>query len=275
MLKVSSQDRARYLEKIEKYNASIEAYLNKEKEILNAIKNALGNSAPEGLSLVDIMLNIGSCYLTQNGISLAVLKTKDEDALNEARKSIYKSVVYLEQIVSGLIDAPFSEYEKHSEQIDFLSPEQRYCLVRKMGLAIHLLEKAFGENSKWKWAFVDLEGRCAAAAKNMINLKAAVSNRDPRSPNYAPTLYHLRLVKKLLMQAADRYRNRYELSTRRANDFEMAIRFLHALHRLLLMLGDREEAWTVKRKLDIWETKLDKDTRRDSAAAASVPEILP
>jgi hypothetical protein len=263
MSKISNQDRAQYLEKIKDYNRSIDLCLAKEKEILNTIKNNPEDSAFERLSLVDTMLNLGSCYLAQNGVSLSVLKLKDEDALNEARKSLYKSVIYLEQIVGSLIDAPFSEYEEKLERIAFLSSEQRYYLVRKMGLALNLLENAFGDNSKWKWAFVDLEGRYAAAVKNTINLKTVVSNMDPRSPNYAPTVYHLRLVKKLLTQAADRYRDRYELSTNRINDFEMGIRFLYALRRILLVFGDRKEAWTVKRKLDIWEAKLNKDNQRD------------
>jgi hypothetical protein len=273
MSKISSQDRARYLEKIKQYHVFIEVCLDKEKEILNAIKKE-PRDAPRRLSLVDLMLNLGSYYLAQNGISQSVLKLKNEDALNEARKSMYKSVIYLEQLVGSLVDAPFSEYEKYLEQIDFLSPEQRYYLVRKMGLAVYLLISAFGENSKWKWAFVDLEGRYAAAAKNIINLKTVVSNMDPRSPHYAPTVYHLRLVKKLLMQAAGRYRDRYELSTSRVNDFEMGIRFLQALRRILLITGDREDAWMVKRKLDIWETKLNKDIQRDPPVKTSLPGTL-
>jgi hypothetical protein len=257
MPKISDHDRAQYLEKIKNYDASIEACLDNEKEILNAIKNAPEDSASMRLSLVDVMLNLSSYHLAKSA-----LKNKNEDALNEARKSVYKSVIYLEQIIGNRIDAPFSEYEKELEQIAFFSSEQRYYLVRKMGLAIHLLENAFGENTKWKWTFVDLEGRYAAAVKNLINLKTVVSNTDPHSPDYAPTVYHLRLVKKLLMQAADRYHDRYDLSTHRVNDFEMGICFLHAFHRILVILGDREEASAVKRKLDIWEAKLNNDIQR-------------
>jgi hypothetical protein len=271
MSKISSLDRVRYLEKINRYRGPIEMYLNKEKEILSALKQAPEDSALKHLSLVDVMLNISSYYLAQNGISQSVLKVRNEDALNEARKSVYKSVIYLEQIVTSLVDAPFSEYEKELARIASLSSEDRYYLVRKMGLTIHLLENAFGENSKWKWAFVDLEGRYAAAAKNIIDLKNVISDIDPRSPNYAPTIYLLRLVKKLLMQAADRYRDRYELSTNRVNDFEMGIHFLHALRRIHLIFRDQEEAWTVRRKLDIWETKLNKDLQRDPPVKTSVP----
>jgi hypothetical protein len=272
MSKISSLDRAQYLEKISWYQASIEEGLSKEKDLLNTIKQDSPLSAFKRLSLVDVTLNLGSYYIAQNGISQSVLKIRNEDALNEARRSIYKSVIYLEQVVTGLVDAPFSEYEEKLGEIAALGSEQRYYLVRKTGFAINLLENAFGENSRWKWAFVDLEGRFAATAKNMLDLKKIISNTDPRSPNYAPTVYHLRLVKKLLMRAADRYRERYELSTNRVNDFETGILFLHALRRLLMIFGDREEAWTVRRKLDIWETKLNKDMQREPVMKNSVPE---
>ncbi|MDR1972879.1 MAG: hypothetical protein LBQ46_13280 [Treponema sp.] len=263
MAKISSRDRAQYLEKVEAYHVSIAAGLDKEKELLNAIKHDGEGAAFKRLALVELMLNLSSYYLAQNGVSQAVLKLRNEDALNEGRRSVYKSVIYLEQIVTSLVDAPFSEYEENLKEIASFSPEHRYRLVRKMGLAINLLEKALGENSKWKWAFVDLEGRYAAAAKNLIDLKTVIAHTDPRSPHYAPTVYHMRLIKKLLMQAADRYRERYELSTSRVNDFETGISFLQALRRILTIFRDREEAGEVKRKLDTWENKLKNDRQRE------------
>jgi hypothetical protein len=262
MSKISNQDRIQYREKTEIYRALIESGLANEKEILGTI-----NRNPErgGLKLVDLagaMLDLSSYYLVLNGISQSVLKIKNEEALNEARKSVYKSVIYLEQVVGVLLDAPYAEYEEKLERIAALDARRRYFLVRKMGLAVKLLESAYGENTKWKWAFVELEGRCATVAKNIIDLRNAVSNTDPRSPNYAPTVYHLRLVEKLLMQAADRYRERYELSTNRLSDFQTGIDFLSALRRLCQILGDREKAWDIKRKLGIWEAKLKTDALR-------------
>jgi hypothetical protein len=109
---------------------------------------------------------------------------------------------------------------------------------------------------------VELEGRYAAVAKNIINLRNAVANSDPRSPDYEPTVYHLRMIKKLLMQAADRYREKYELSTNRTDDFKQGIIFLSALRRVSIILGDREGAETAKKKLDIWTLKLESDLKK-------------
>jgi hypothetical protein len=64
------------------------------------------------------------------------------------------------------------------------------------------------------------------------------------------------------MQAADRYREKYELSTNRIDDFKQGMIFLSALRRFHIILGDREEAETVKKKLDIWSVKLESDIKK-------------
>jgi len=195
-----------------------------------------------------------------------MLKQRSEEALNDGRKTLYKAVIYFEEVVSPLVDAPFSDYEERLAEIDAIDAHKRYNLVRKTGLALQLLEAAYGDNTKWKWAFVELEGRFAAVAKNIMNLKTAVANTDPGSPDYEPTMYHLRMIKKLLMQAADRYREKYELSTNRNDDFKMGIHFLNALRRIHALLGERLEAETLKKKADIWSSKLEMDQKRKEEA---------
>lgn len=268
MARISDAERHQYFEKIKKYKAAAETLLGREKNVLITIKKDSPGAAFKRFALVNEMLNLASYYIIINGISQSVLKVKNEEALNDGRKSLYKGVIYLEEVVSKLIDAPFSEYEEKLAEIETISAAQRYLLVRKMGLAINMLENAYGYNTKWKWAFVELEGRYAAAAKNIIDLRSAVMNTDPRSPDYEPTVYHLRLLKKLLIQAADRYREKYELSTNRIDDFKQGIAFLSALRRLHVVMGERDEAEIIKKKLDIWSTKLETDMRKQEESAA-------
>ncbi|MDR2433647.1 MAG: hypothetical protein LBD47_03665 [Treponema sp.] len=275
MAKISNDERRAYIEKIKKYKAAAAALLSREKTVLMTIKNDQGGTAFKRFSLADEMLDLVSNYIIIDGVSRSVLKVKNEDALNDGRKSLYKSLIYLEETVSTLVDAPFSEYEEMLAAIETVSAVDRYLLIRKMGLAIKLLENAYGYNTKWKWAFVELEGRYAAVAKNSIDLRNALANSDPRSPNYEPTVCHLRLVKKLLAQAADRYREKYELSTGRIDDFKQGMTFLSALRRLYLLLGDREEAETVKKKLDIWSIKLEKDLKKQAEMYQKKNDISP
>jgi hypothetical protein len=262
MAKISSEERHKYFERIKPYKETVDKILKQEQAVLMEIKKDRTGAAFKRIALVDEMLNLTSNYMVLNGISQSVLKVKNEDALNDGRKSLYKSIIYLEEIVSNYVDAPFSDYEDKLAEIESLDAARRYLLIRKLGLAIQMLEDAYGDNTKWKWSFVELEGRFAAAAKNILDLRNAVANTDPRSPNYEPTVYHLRMIKKLLMQAADRYREKYELSTNRIDDFKQGIIFLAALRRLHIILGDRDEAETVKKKYDIWSAKLESDSKK-------------
>ena len=266
MAKVSEQDRHLYYEKVRPYVSMTRTLLNTEKRLIVEARKNTPESPLKKLLLCDEMLNLASNYIAVNGISLAVLKTKNEEALNDARKSIYKAVIYLEETVSNFIDAPFSDYEEKQAMIESFDPNQRYNLICKMGLAIDMIKLAYGDNSKWKWTFVDLEGRFAAVAKNIVNLKNVYVNSSPESPYYDSCVYHLRLIKKLLAQAADRYREKYELSTGQTSDFKTGINFLAALRRLHIVLAESEDSQEIKKKLTIWSTKLEADLKKHEEA---------
>jgi hypothetical protein len=267
MAKVTNEDRHQYFEKIKPYKAMIQSLLDREERVLQNIKKDSRGAALKRLSLAEEMLSLAANYMIINGVSQSMLKLRSEESLNEGRKSLYKAVIYFEEVVSPFVDAPFSDYEERLAEIDTIGAQKRYNLIRKTGLALQLLETAYGDNTKWRWTFVELEGRFAAVAKNIMNLKTAVANTDPSSPDYEPTMYHLRLIKKLLMQAADRYREKYELSTNRIDDFKIGIHFLNALRRIHALLGERPDAETLKKKAEIWSSKLETDQKKKEDAA--------
>jgi len=268
MAKVSNEERHQYLEKIKPYKDTIQSLLKREQAVLQIIKRDGQGAAFKRLTLTSEMIYLASNYIVLGGVSQSMLKLRNEEALNDGRKSLYKAVIYLEEVVSPLVDVPYSEYESRLVEIAALDAKKRYALIRKVGLALQLLKDAYGDNTKWKWAFVELEGRYAAVAKNIMDLRAAVLNTDPRSPDYEPTVYHLRMMKKLLHQAADRYREKYELSTNRFDDFKMGINFLNSLKRVHILLGERSDAETLKKKADIWSSKLEVDMKKKEEAAS-------
>jgi len=266
MAKTTDQDRAVYREKVKIYVAMTKALLDTEKKILTEARKNTAQSPMQKLALADEMLNLTSYYIAINGMSQAVLKSKNEEALNDARKSLYKAVIYLEEVVSNYIDAPFSDYEEKLLMIETYNQNQRYQLISKMGFAIDMLEQAYGDNSKWRWTFVDIEGRFAVTAKNILNLKTIYENMAPGAEYYDSTVYHIRLVKKLMSQAADRYREKYELSTGQVLDFKTGINFLGALRRLHIILSENEESQEVKKKHAIWTAKLETDQKKQEEA---------
>ena len=266
-VKISDDLKAFYLQEIKVWEDKIVEIKEKEKNLLQLARD-YPEEAPIGhLALADEMLNFAICQIEIDKMAKEILNIKNEEILNEARKNINKSLSYLESVVTDFVDAPFSDYEENLEKIASFDAEQRFALVEKVGKTLDLLKAGYGDNSKWKWSFVETDGRYAAITKNIFDLKKAVTNTDPRSPYYEPTLRHLQKVKVLLKHAADRYREKYEMSSNNIDDFRKGINFLRSLFRIHTLTGEKDNAAEVKKKHEIWKTKLETDIKNKKPPA--------
>jgi hypothetical protein len=265
MGKISSEARQQYYERIKEYKQVVEAIVQREASLKKVVNAEPGPAPYKRIAMADERLNLTSYLLLQNELSVSLLGVKHEPFLNDARKSCYQAVIYLEEVVSPYIDAAFTDYSEMLEEIAGYEDEKRYALVRKLGFAIQSVEDAFGANSKWRWSFVDLEGRYATVAKNMIDFKSFVAGMDPRIDGYYARMGHLDLVVDLLTRSADRFREKYELSTLRLDDFKRAIDFLSALRRIHILLGDAEKADLLKKKIEVWKSKMETDEKKQRA----------
>ncbi len=261
MAKVSNEAKQRYYEKIKEYKSKVEKIQQHEKGILSTINDEEEGQAYKRLLLAEESLNMVSYYLLMNELSLSLLGIKNEGFLNEARKTCYKSIIYLEEIVTSYIDVPYSEYEKKLEAIVEFGYKERWDLLSKLGFSIDSLKESYGVNSKWKWSFVEIEGRFATISKNMLNLKEVFAQLDPRFEGYKVFTAHIKMVKNLLEEAANNYRQKYELSTSRLEDFKLAIRYLAALRRLHMLLGESSESEVIKKKIEVWKAKMEADSK--------------
>ena len=266
MGKISAEAKRRYFERVKEYKSVIDQILHRETSLISALKGDEKGADYKRLTLANDSLDLVSYHVLMNSLSVALLGVKNEAFLNDARKGCYKSIIYLEEAVTPFIDVAFSEYEEHLARIEGFKDEPKYKLLRKLGFAIQSVMDELGENSKWKWSFVELEGRYATVAKNLLNLKTIVAGMDPRVEGYATRVAHLNLAKRLLQQAADRYRQKYELSTLRADDFKLAISYLSALRRLHIVLGESNDSDELRKKIEIWKTKMETDSRKREAA---------
>lgn len=267
MAKVNEEARKKYFEHIAPYKKNIGELADKEARIEAIIK---GNDAGEPykrLSLAEDNLISISYYLAMNFLSLSLLGVKNENALNDARKTCYKAIIQFEKVFTSLVDAPFGDYEEALAATASFPEIQRYDLVRKTGFAISLVRDSFGENSRWKWSMMELSARLSAVAKNCLNLKTLLQGMDPRAEGYRERIEFFNLVRKMLQSSADNYRLKYEVSTNRMDDFRIAISYLGALQRLSLLLGRQNEAMGLKRKIDIWREKMENDHKNSEQAS--------
>ncbi|MDR3114248.1 MAG: hypothetical protein LBU25_01870 [Treponema sp.] len=265
-------DEDQYVIKINHYKVAITNILKAEATLVSEIAQKSPDIPLKQFDLVEIRLNLASYYMILTGMARSVLKKDNQGALDEARKSINKSLAYLEDMASGYVDALFTDYEDKLALLEPVSPERRYYVIRKLGLTIRLLENTYGYNSKWKWSFVDMEGRLATVTKNILDVRNMVTHIDPRSPHYEATFYHVQLIKRLLLQAGERYRERYELSTTSLEDFRMSLNYLNALRRFHILLGESPESEMLKKKIDSWSAKLEADLRRKEEEAQEASE---
>ena len=241
----------------------INGLVKKDKDDSFALRNVKEGVELKKIILAEQMIYLATVQMSINAISVEMLEVKNNDILNDARKSLYKAIIYLEDVVSNTVDCPYSDIESKLVPIQSLSITRRLEIIRKLGLAIDLLVDAFGENSKWKESFVELRGRHAVVAKNFVDMKQAVKDYfNHNSPVYEDTILYIRLIRELLSKCATDYRDRYELASRRVDDMRMAVNLLIALRRIAMVMSDSNESENIRKKALAWKTKMEDDIKK-------------
>lgn len=267
MANINTETRAEFSTKSKDMKGRIDVLLKKEKEVLAMIRENSVGAEYKKLMLSEMMIHIASLYMAINTYSLAILETKNNDALNDARKIIYKGIIYMEEIVSNSVDVPYRDLESKIATISNTPIEKRFYLVRKFGLIIDLLISAFGDNSKWAASFVELRGRYAVIAKNFIDMKQGAKDYfDPQSNDYDNTVLYIRLIRKLLDKSAHEYRKKYEGASRRIDDMKMGINLLIAARRIAMVLNDSEASESIRKEALVWKQKMESDQKAGSSS---------
>ena len=110
MGKITQQARKNYTEHITKYKQIMEEIVKKENSFNTDLKTGKITEKIEykKIEIADNVLNLSSYYILLNSLSSNLLGVKNENFLNEARKSVYRALIYLESVVTDEIDIPFS-----------------------------------------------------------------------------------------------------------------------------------------------------------------------
>ena len=251
-----------YRKKINSYQEKINSILRREQSVADDPDDPESDNYKK-LLFAEELLYMVTLHLAKYQLLLVYDNSKSKDTLTDIRNALYKAIIYFEGIVTNFIDAPFSDYAPQLEKIKQVPQKHRYYLIRKLGLLIDLVNLAYNNDNKWKLVSVEVQGRFAVIAKNILDLKDSTeTGLDPKSPDYDITVFHLKLVKALLLQAATLYRQKYEMNTLSIEDFRLAIQYLSALRRIHLVLNERNAAEEVKKRIDIWGAKMEKDMKR-------------
>ena len=260
MAKVSKEAKQLYSDNISGFKREIEDSTKKISQMKLILQTDKTGASFKRLSIANETLKLVTLYVVMNRLSLELLGIKNEFFINEARKACYEALILLEDVFSSKINVPFSEYQSKLEEIATYPVETKYNLLKKLGFSTVMVKNAFGENSKWKTSFIDLEGRIAVIANNSIDFKNVVKEMDPRQRDlFALHISFIEMTIRALNESANNYRVKYELTTSKIDDFKRAILLLATLKRLYSYIGKKRELEEVQKKIDVWKSKLQSD----------------
>lgn len=258
MAKVTQEQRSIYQQQIKIYKNKIDE-IGKE---INVLKVELSkDKSKEGYTRFKIanqILNEITLYCSLNEISLHLLGVKNTAFLEKARQQVYESIMNVEKVVTSYIDVPFNEYEEQLQKLSMFSDTDKLNFLKKLGYSIDLVKENFGENTKWKWSFVEIEARFGVIAKNTFNLKRFQSKDDPREEGYRERREHFNILQKLLLNGSQGYRDKFEFSTKDVEDLKKAIDFQKSLLRINQLTGDDTKIEKCKKQVEVWSNILEK-----------------
>jgi len=213
------------------------------------------------LQIASFYIDLVSIYCAMTDLSLNLLGYKNESYLDMGRKGMYKALILMEGVVSNAIDIPLNENYELLSMLEDFSDNDRLKLIRKIGYTISLLKDRYGEKSKWKWSFVEIEGRYAVVAKNFFNFRRYQQKNDPNIEGFDDRYDYLLLVKDLLTMSSNRYREKYELTNHSPEDMKKAIDFLRALKRIHILFKENNDVQSVTKRIELWSQKLEADIK--------------
>ncbi len=221
------------------------------------------NSLYKRVAASNIYLDTVLLYCKMNEYSLQIMDIKNDLYLTNARKNIYQSIKMIESIVGHFVDTSLTDNAEILLKLNLLSPKRILHLAKKIEYSIALVELSEGENSKWKWNFVEMYSKYATLVKNLINFKDYVNKMyDPTIPYYEEINELIKLVKQAIDSAAQKYRTKYELSTMDVADMNKGIELLNLLIRIFIIFNEQQSAQDTKKTVEKWKDKLELDLKK-------------
>ena len=258
--------------------AKKEAFNMVVKEYKDRVEQALAKAKKferEGSSLKDLnakyksiiaanmYLNTVGLYCEMSSKSLEIMGIKNDAYLNNARKNTYQAIRILQKIVGNEIDTNLTETSEKLSELKLMNPKRIVHLLQKIEFSIALVEFEEGDNSKWKWNFVEMYGQMAILAKNFTNFKVFIQRmNNPMDPYYQDINDLISLVKRVADVAAQKYREKYELAFKQVQDMNNAIDFMNLLVKIHVILNEQTYMAEAKKTVEKWKSKLENDLKK-------------
>lgn len=204
-------------------------------------------------------------YFEMNKLSKQLLNMKQSSVLDEAKREFSNMIIALEDIVGSEIDRSLKENDEFIARIDRMNPNQTLELMRTIFSIYDTLVREFGEGSKWKWSFVEMQARAAVILKNMISFSDIQRFRDPGSDYFYERRDLMQLCKESITEAAKQYRTKYEIGGKARDDLKRSIELLESLRKIHAIFGEKNEAEKLKNTIEAAKQTLEAEDKSSDA----------
>ncbi len=240
------------------YNDDIKVLHNDSNELEKKIRELVSKkkSKPNiepyyNLEIVTYLAKTIDLYIQMSDLSVTMLGIKNSKSIDAAKSNFSKILQYMKETVGDEVDREsLKENEDYLARIDKLNPREILDLAYRINDTFAKLKERMGEDSKWKWLFVELQSKVAMIIRNLINFSNILKYRDPREEFFRDRREHLGFAKESLEEAAKQYRTKYELSSKSREDLKKSIEILEALRKVHIVMGESNDADKLKTTID-------------------------
>lgn len=248
---ISKAQKAAYNDDIKAVKIQSDELEKKARDLMQKKKSKPNLEPYYNLEIATYLLGTIELYMKMNDLSVAMLGIKNNKSLDIAKSNFSKVLLLLKETVGDEVERDsLKENEEFLYKLDRLNPRQILDFLIRVDAVFFSLKNNMGEDSKWKWLFVELQAKIAVILRNFINFSDILKYRDPREKHFRDRREHLAMAKNALEEAAKQYRTKYELSSKSREDLKKSIEILEALRKIYMTLGESNEADKLKTTID-------------------------
>ena len=270
---ISKAQKAAYDNDIKAIRIKSDELEKKIKDLFHKRKHNPNLEPYYNLEISTYLMGTIELYLRMNDLSIDMLGIKNNKTLDLSKSNFSKILLLLKETVGDEAERDsLRENENYLQLIDKINPRQILDFLIRLDRIFFDLKSNMGEESKWKWLFVELQAKLAVINRNFINFSDILKYRDPRAPFFRDRNEHVRMAKNGLEEAAKQYRTKYELSAKSREDLKKSIEMLEALRKIYFTLGESSEADKIKTTIDAGKFTLEAGDKKNKTDDKNKPK---
>ena len=263
---VGKAEKAAYNDEVKDYKREVDHIKKSINEAASKKKKHPTIASYYNLEMASRAMDTIDNYLKMNDLSVEMLGIKNNTFLENARKEFYKVLQFMEEVVGKDIERSLKQNDSYLATINRVNPAQLLVFIKRIHRIFENLRGKFGQDSKWKWSFVEIQARVSVITKNITSFSDVARYRDPRTKFFSERRDLMQLCKESLTESARQFRTKYEMAGKSRDDLKTSIEYLAALRKIHVLFGEDIDASKLKNIIDAAKMALEAEDKSKEKA---------